>query len=206
MSKSKKVNTPRPYLSWSQYTLFNKSPEAYKRIYIYGEEGYHNQAMELGKEMAKRMETDEETDDMDIEQVAIFMPKSPAKEYEIRANFHGIPLFGKLDGFNPRAKRKIIREDKTGQNWTQRMVDQLEQITFYAILVLAKYGELPNKIYLDWAPTKRNNNGELELTGEVKTFETQRTMQDIILFYAKIKRTWQEIQQMCKMEYNRIIK
>jgi hypothetical protein len=204
MNKSKKVSAPRDYLSWTQYSLFNRSPELYKRIYIYGEAGYCSKAMELGKKLAERMENEEEVEDKDIEQVAMFMPKSPAREYEIRIDFHGIPLFGKLDGFNPRAKKKIIREDKTGQKWNQKMVDKTEQLTFYAMMVLAKYGKLPDKIYLDWAKTRRNEDGELELTGEIKTFETKRTMNDILIFYAKIKRTWEGIQNMTKKEYAKI--
>ena len=207
MSKLKTYSAPRQYISWSQYSIWKRSKETYKRIYIYGEGGFTNMAMELGKKMAERMETGEESDDIDMEQVAMFMPESPEREYPIEVNFHGIPLFGKLDGFNPKNKKKIIREDKTGKKWTQAMVDKTEQLTFYAMLVIGKYEKLPDKIFLDWAPTERDPiTGKLKLTGEVKTFETKRTMADILLFYAKVKRVWEEIQEMSKKEYNKVIK
>ena len=200
-------NTPRPYISWSQYFLWLSSPKRYIEHYIYGEDGYDSDSMRLGKKMAERMELDEETDYPDIEQVAMFMPKSPKREYEIEVNFEGIPLYGILDGFNPLSNKKIIREMKTGKKWTQSMADKSGQLTFYTILVFAKYGKLPDKIYLDWAPTERNiNTGKLKLTGEVKTFETKRTMQDILLFYSKIKKVWEEIQETSKKEYDKIIK
>jgi hypothetical protein len=202
MNKLKKSNSPRPYLSWSQYYIWKSNPEQYKQIYIYGKEGFHNQAMRLGKTLAQRMETNINTDDTNLEQVAMFLPHSPKREYEINTTFKKLPLYGKLDGFNPRSKKKIIREIKTGTNWTQRKADTLEQLTFYSILVLSKYGKLPHKLYLDWVPTKRNEQGLLEIIGYVKTFETNRTMSDILLFFAKLKKAWSEIQTMTQTEYS----
>lgn len=206
MNKLKVCNTPRQYLSWSQMSLWNRSQEEYKRIYIYGEKGFCNGAMELGKKVSDGLEDNDVIEDDDIARLAIFMPQSPRKQYEIEVNFQGIPLYGILDGFNPKSKKKIIREDKTGIKFTQSMADNLGQLTFYAILVFAKYRELPHKMYLDWARTIKDENGKFKLTGEIKTFETKRTMQDILLFYTKMKRTWQEIQQMSKIEYSKIIK
>ena len=206
MNKLKVYSAPRQYISWSQYSLWKRSKKTYIEYYIYGEGKYDSDAMRLGKKVADRMETGEESDSMDIEQVAMFIPESPVREHPIEVNFHGVPLFGKLDGFNPKNKRKIIREIKTGKKWTQAMADKTEQLTFYAMLVLGKYGELPHKMFLDWAPTERNDKGKLELTGEVKIFETKRTMQDVLLLYAKVKRVWEEIQEMSEKEYNKVIK
>ena len=206
MKGLKTCNTPRPYLSWSQMSLWNRSPEEYKRVYIYGGERFCNGAMELGRKVAEGLENNGVIDDDDIARLAIFMPQSPSKEYEIKVEFQGIPLYGILDGFNPKCKRKIVRDNKTGTKYTQGTADKLGQLTFYAILVLAKYGELPYKIYIDWARTEKDKYGKFRLTGDIKTFETKRTMQDVLLFYAKMKRTWQEIQQMSKEEYTKIIK
>ena len=196
--------TPREYLSWSQMNLFERSPEEYKRIYIYGEKGYKSDAIELGKEFAKRMEEQKDGENEEINGIARFFPKSPEREKEIRVDFEGIPLLGKLDGFNK--KKLIIREDKTGKKWTQKQADKLGQITFYTILVKAKYGKMPKKIFLDWAETKRRDDGKLEFTGKIKTFETKRTMEDILIFYQRMKKDWEGIQKLCQKEYKKVIK
>lgn len=203
MKQEKTINAPREYISYSQFDLFRRDPERYIQHYIYGKEGFENEAMRLGKKLAKRMETGEESD-KDIERVMIFMPELPAKEYKIRVDFQGIPLFGILDQFNPGAKGKIVRDTKSGLKYTQAMADKLGQLTFYAMLVFAKYKKLPEKMFIDWARTRRNEQGRLEFTGEVITFETKRTMQDILLFYAKVNKAWSEIQAVTKKEYDKI--
>lgn len=190
MKNLKKFRTPKGYLSWTQLNLFERSKNAYVDTYLRGLNGFENEAMRVGKRLANRLETDEQTDENIIEHLAIFLPSYPKREFPISVDFEEIPLFGKLDGFNPWNKK--MGEYKTGKRWTQALVDKSGQITFYTTLVWLKYGKLPSQIDLHWARTETKNN-RIVLTGEIRTFRTQRTMADIILFRGRIKRAWEGI-------------
>jgi hypothetical protein len=189
----KKVNTsPRGYLSWSQLSLWEKDQNLYYQVYIEGLDQFKTKYLELGKRMATTLENgfDEEHDPI-FEFVATFMPGYPKKEFDIKIEFEGIPLVGKLDGWNE--KTMTIGEYKTGKNWTQNMVDKHGQLTFYALLIWLKYKKLPEKILLHWAKTEEDLDGTLKLTGDIKTFSTKRTMKDIIVFSKRIKTAWEGI-------------
>lgn len=199
MQKSKRqlINIPRPYLSWSQLSTWEQSPELYRRIYIEGWQKPENQYLRLGKTLADRMENGIETDNILIEHLALFLPKYPRIEFEIKAEWEGIPLLGRLDGFCP--KELIIGEYKTGRLWTQSKVDKLGQLTFYAALVWIVYKKLPSVIKLHWAETELNEEGKIQIVGKIETFETKRTISDIILLRGRIVSAWQGIQKMCKI-------
>jgi hypothetical protein len=160
-------------------------------VYINGRELYPTSALETGKELAIALEKGK-SDNIMIEHLRRFLPSYPKVEYGIKAKLDGITLFGKLDGYNP--KKKIIGEVKTGKKWTQSMVDTSGQLTFYALLVWLKYKVLP-EIYLHWCEA---NNGVL--TGEIKTFKTERSKIDLIKFYSRIKRCWEGIKELCQTE------
>lgn len=199
MKKSKKsliINTPRPYISWSQLNLYENDLDAYRRRYFDGIQQPTNQYLETGKKLADRLETGLETGDEFIEYLAIFLPKYPKIEFEIKANWEEIPVLGKLDGYNPAGR--IIGEYKTGKCWTQSMVDKSDQLTFYAMLVWLKYKKFPSEIRLHWAKTEIDEYGELRITGDIKTFKTIRTLSDIILLRGRIKSAWEGIIQMGK--------
>jgi len=192
MQKSKKQQiSPKGYLSWSQLNMFERDVWLYKRVYIDGEEQFESDALKIGKALAERLENGIECTDKLIEYLAIFMPKYQKREFEIKGEFDGIPVLGKLDGFNE--KTLEIGEYKTGKNWNQALVDKSGQLTFYAMLVWLKYGKLPSKIKLHWAQTEVDDDGELRITGSIKTFETKRTLSDILLLGGRIKKAWEEI-------------
>ena len=192
-------NTPRPYISWSQYSLFLRSKEQYKKVYIYGEE-FDNKYMVLGRRVAEILEKDE-ADNLTTAHIKNFIPMCPKREYEIKVDFQGVSLYGKLDQFNPRTK--ALRETKTGKKWTQARADKHEQLDFYALLVYAKYGVLPSKIHLDWAETQEND-GSVALTGRVENFTTKRTMADVLRIANKIKVVWEGIKKLTAEEYAKI--
>lgn len=98
----------------------------------------------------------------------------------------------------------ILAEYKTGRQFTQKMVDSSSQLTFYALLIWLKYGKLPDEIFLHWAKTEIDEDGELKITGDIKTFETIRTFSDIILLRGRVKSAWEGINQMCKKHAKRI--
>src|SRR5215471_16726184 len=151
-----KIYSPRPYLSWSQIQLFERSPDLYARKYIYGEDEEETAAMTLGKRLSLALETQEETGDDALDNLVALFPHYPKREYEIKANMDGVevPLYGVLDGFDP--KRLRIGENKSGKFWNQNMVDESGQLKMYALLVWLKYKKMPNEIMMHWARTQYN--------------------------------------------------
>jgi len=191
----KRLKTPRPYLSYSQKVLFDNDPDMYRQVYFEGKTLPVNKYMRFGRLFADIMESDEKTSGT-LELVRVFAPREPKQEYKIKVNADGIPLFGILDQFNPYSKPKRIREDKTGKKWTQRMVDKNEQLTFYAYMVYLKYGKIPD-LFLDWFKTKVVGE-DVQLTGDITTFRTKRTLKDLLFYHAELNRTWVGIKEMAK--------
>jgi hypothetical protein len=185
--------SPKGYLSWSQLSLYERSQDEYYKQYIQGYSGYNSKYMSLGKRLSEAREKGSDSDNV-IDYLANFMQTYPKREYEIRATFEGIPLFGKLDGWNP--YKKIIGEDKSGKKFTQAMADNLGQLTMYSLLVWCKYKKFPD-IRLHWAETVEEN-GIVRFTGKFKTFETKRDLKDIIKFSKRLKVAWAGICEMGK--------
>lgn len=78
--------------------------------------------------------------------------------------------------FLDNAKKDLteFREFKTGKTpWTQKRAEEHGQITFYAILIEAETGKLPEKAYLDWIITEEDEEWIIKPTGEIKTFEVK---------------------------------
>jgi len=195
MKNKKLPKTPRGYLSWSQLSLWERDESLYRRTYIDGLKQFENVYLKTGKALADRLETGIETDNKLIEHLALFLPKYPKVEFEIKADFKGIPILGKLDCFN--RKGCVIGEVKTGRHWSQTMADKSGQLTFYSALVWLKYHRLPQEIRLHWAKTEYNQDGDLQINGQIKTFITHRTLSDIILLRGRIKKAWENIIKMC---------
>ncbi len=189
------MQRPRKYLSWSQLNLFERSPKEYSRSYLEGRKRPDNKYIRFGKKLADRLELGLPSDDKTIEHVVNFLPKTPEVEFEIKANFCGVPLLGRLDGFDPRNKK--ITEYKTGKKWTQKKVDSLGQLTFYSCLVWVEYKVLPKKIVLYWIETKEDV-GELELTGKITMFKTKRTSIELAIMGCRIKNAWKGIKKLTK--------
>lgn len=189
----KTANTsPRGYLSWSQLNVWEKDPNEYYNIYVEGLDHIGSKYIEVGKRMAEALEHGHDKEhDPTYETLGVFLPHYPKREFEIRASLDGIPLLGKLDGFDP--KTLTIGEYKTGKNWTQAMVNSSGQLTFYALLVWLKYKKLPGGILLHWARTDEDFAGELFLTGETRDFTTRRALADIIVFTKRVKAAWKGI-------------
>jgi hypothetical protein len=202
MQKSQaKIKTPREYISWSQLQLFEKSPFEYAKVYIYNEK-VTNPFIELGKELAEALERDDwkKEESPDIELARILLPSYPEREAELKGEVGGVKILGKLDGFD----RKLLRlgEFKTGRaEWTQKRVDEFGQLTFYSLLIYKNFGKIPNEIKLHWVPSEYDENGKLKLAGEVRTFETHRTMKDLLDMSVRIKKAWKGIIELCAEEF-----
>jgi len=187
-----KNTSPRGYLSWSQINLWEKDPNLYYQVYCEGLDQFRTKYLELGKKLATALENGKSDDgDPMLELMIVLLPSYPSKEFDIKESFEGIPLVGKLDGFNE--KKLVIGEYKSGKKWTQKMADNTGQLTMYALLVWLKYKKLPKDILLHWARTDEDMEGNLFLTGETKTFQTKRSLGEIILFSKRIKTAWEAV-------------
>jgi hypothetical protein len=189
-----RVLTPRPYLSWSQMQLFERDPAAYIARYIYGEDERTSAAATFGKRIAAGLEA-AATEDAEIEQLRRCLPAFPEKEYEITAEFSGVPMLAKPDLFNPQEVQ--IGELKTGAYpWTQERVNNHGQLKFYALAAWLKYQRFP-QIELYWAPTVWRGN-KLCLTGEINTFKAEITLEAVLAFGARLPVVWEGIQKVTR--------
>lgn len=182
---------PRPYLSWSQYSLWKRDPRLYYRRYILNEAPEFTEALDFGKRLATALEKNEETGDLMIDQAMIFLPSVKTREHEIKVELDDIPIMGVLDGFDP--DTYSIDEFKSGKTkWCQSMVDKHGQLTFYTLLVYLQYKKLPKYIRLHhW-----NTDPKSKWYGKFRTFETKRSMPELLDMGVDIKHCWEEIQQM----------
>ena len=184
----------REYLSWSQMLTWEKGPDAYYRQYILGER-FTSKEMEFGKRIAEGLEK-KETNDQAVEFCRLWLPKPEKKEYEARAQFESVPLLVKLDGWS---EIGLVDEYKTGKvKWTQKRANEHGQLTIYDMVIWKLTGKIPNN-RLFWIPTRNNERGEIELTGDIpQCFETKRTLKDFMLMYARASKAWTGINNFCK--------
>lgn len=199
--------TPRNYLSFSQYSLFKRSPESYRKLYILGERGFSSKYTEFGKKIALIREGKEKPEDEIIETVMTFLPQYPDREYEMIAKVKipeipgKVSLLGRFDGVN--FKKHIIGDDKASKKWTQARADKDEQITFYSYLYYLNKKHIP-KFQLNWIETE-DNDGAVVATGNIKTFETKRTIKDFIRLQTSINIVWKGIVEMSKSEWGGVV-
>jgi hypothetical protein len=195
--------TPRPYLSWSQLTLWESSPERYKRVYLEGERLPINRGLAFGKQMADGLEGNEATGDPVLDMVMIQRPKfeemEKKVEVEMKIGKEIIPLLMILDT----AKKNLtgFKEYKTGQKkWTRKQVDESGQITFYATGIFLKTGKIPSDIELVQVPTITAQDGKIAATGEILRHPTVRTMSHILKMIVRIRKAWAGIKQQSERE------
>ena len=209
------------YLSWSQYSLFNRSPEQYRQVYILGKESFKNIEMEFGSKIASGLEKDDLTGDAEIDFCKVSLPDVDEKEKEMIAKVGDMKLLIRMDGYK---KDHIIYEYKTGHllkteegkkpklPWTQKIVDKFEQLTFYSYVYWLNTGVIP-EINLIWIPTIKIDTGETNEWGKTIykielskkppiVFNTKRSISDFSKLSVKLKRTWDEIGKMVKEELN----
>ncbi len=88
--------------------------------------------------MADGFETGETTGDAELDWVMLGIPRLNTMEMPLNAEFKHkgdiIPLYGQLD--TAKSDLTAFKEYKTGQlPWSKSMVDQNQQITFYATMI-----------------------------------------------------------------------
>lgn len=202
-------------------TLFEMNPELYIQKYIYGKSFKPNRAMGYGKMMAEGLETDEATGDMVLDMMMSRLPKfelmdkvvempggvevydpNDKKTYTVPFLQNGkekIPLLAKPDSM--KTDLSAIKEYKlSGRKWTDKMVHESGQITFYATAIWLITGKIPQDMELVVVRTKKTEGGNLIASGELWRCATQRKTIDIIKMTSRIKKAWAGIQELCEKE------
>lgn len=221
---------PRQYLSWSSMDLFERNPERWKQVYIYGREYRINSGQAFGKKMADGLEKDEATGDIVLDLVIDRLPKFelmdrviedengeevdfagkkfmvPAMKYKDGKETKTIPLLAKLD--TAKTDLSAFKEYKTGQEpWTFKKVHESGQITFYATVIFIKTGKIPQDIELVQAMTEKDR-GEITMfdaakiiaSGDIRRFPTRRTTGQVLNMMLRIKNRWEDMQKVTEKE------
>ena len=214
--------THRPYLSYSAMVLFEYSPKRFADKYLFkSDKKFTSKNMDYGKMMADGLENDEFSGDPVLDMMMTKIPKFELmdkitedhkkgieiiyeydkKQYKapyIQDGKIKIPLLSKPD--TAKADYSGFKEYKTSiRKWTQKMVDESGQITFYATAIWMVTGKIPQDIELVNVQTKYNND-EVVATGNMFVFKTKRNMIDILKMTSRIKKCWKGIIELCEKE------
>lgn len=193
--------TPRPYLSFSQMTLFEMSPEKYADQYLFGKKQRISRNMAYGSLMAEGLEAEEATGDPLLDLMMARIPKFELMDKPLEADLPDgkkmIHLLAKPD--TAKSDYTAFKEYKTSvRKWTQKMADDSGQITFYATTIWLKTGNIPQDIELVDVVVGYDPDGRLVPTGDLWRFPTKRTMVDIIKMTGRMKRAWHGIEELCE--------
>src|SRR3990167_8833891 len=143
--------TPRNYLSFSQMTLFEMSPEKYADRYLFGKKERISRNMSYGSMMAYGLEVEEGTGDPLLDLMMARLPKFELMDKPIEADLPDgkgvIHILAKPD--TAKADYTAFKEYKTSvRKWTQRMANESGQITFYTTVIWLKTKKIPKDIEL----------------------------------------------------------
>jgi hypothetical protein len=212
--------TPRPYLSFSQMTLFEMSPQRFIERYIQDREQYVSKNMKYGSLMADGLESEEATGDPLLDIVMAQIPKLERMDMAIEdprgpeVAFRGdktakipvlrdgkvkIPILALPDTAS--ADFRAFKEYKQSvRKWTQKMANDSGQITFYATAIWIAKGFVPQDIELVDVEVEYKDDGSMQPTGNIYRFPTKRTIIDIIKMTRRMKNAWAGITALCERE------
>lgn len=175
-------------MSWSAISSFNFSKEQWYKKYVLKEEQPTSIEMEAGKKIGESFCTPNP-----MAPVIVY----PEMEYKLEAKIDDILLVGYADSWHP--EKKLLREYKTSRKkgyWNQQSVNLHGQLTMYAMMLFLSEKIRPEDItiHLDHIPV-HIIDGKVEVVQPViiNTFETKRTMVDILKFMNYIKETRQNM-------------
>lgn len=213
--------TPRSYLSFSQLTLWEMSPERYADQYLRGKAAPTSASMSYGSLLADGLESGDATGDPLLDLMAARIPKlermdlpvEDQKGTEIVDPHSGkawrvpvlkdgktkIPLLAKPD--TAAADYSAFKEYKTSvRPWTQRRADESGQLTFYAAAMWLVTGKVPADIELVCIVTEKEADWKVRPTGRMIRLPTRRTMVDVLKMTRRIKCAWAGIKKLCEEE------
>lgn len=179
---------PKPYLSWSQLTMWVKSPDRYRKEYFESTDKLDTKYLRFGSSFASMVEDlgDIMRRVLDREGAIQILsrdyPMSEAmREVLMELDIDGISEYQignsmregdvtpicKVGGIVPcfslldiyNPQRNAIREYKTGKApWTKAKVLKHDQLLFYAVMLMAIGKPMPEYCDLDWIETKETQS------------------------------------------------
>ncbi len=181
-------------LSWSAISSFEYDPEQWHRKYVLGQPDPETKEMRFGKEVGERIASDPS-----------FLPALSRRsifEYEMRCMFGKIPLIGFADSYEPHTD---LDEYKTGKKaWDQKLADTHGQFDMYLLelFLIDKVKPEDVRLRLHWMPTIETGDFRIMFRNphepEIFTFETQRTMKDVLRFGQRITKTYKAMEEYAK--------
>lgn len=197
MAKKKYIALPKPYISYSQLSQWQRDPRQYKDIYFDNRDELRttNAGMAYGKVVADALEHGVETDDLLTDAAMLLLPKYDIADVEMRVDMKTkdgwITLLAKPDSLD--SKTKAFMEYKTGKvAWTQAKAQGHLQMHFYATAIYLAHKVIPD-CKLVWIETEWID-GIVKPTGHVEEFTVTLTMKDILACMALISRTAKAIE------------
>ncbi len=192
----KTFDKSRP-LSWSAYSSFKFDKEQWYRKYVLGLKQEENKEMIFGKTLATALENGT----CDISDLVKKLPFK--KEHPFQVKFGKIPLIGFADDFDT-STFKVLNEVKTGRKeWTQKRADEHGQFDMYLLMNWISNKIKPEDVEcaLHWLPTVESDDFRtvsFVQPIQVHSFQTKRTMGQIINFGSDINRTYREMEEYCQ--------
>lgn len=179
-------------LSWSSISSFEYNKEQWFDTYILGKR-QETAALSFGSLVDKKLQDD-----------PAYLPeivRLPLLQHKMNAMFGKIPLVGVADGFD-RAGHKLL-DYKTGKVvWNQKRADETGQLTMYCLLLYITEKIKPEEMDLSIIWLETCENGDFSISFKepliVRTFETKRTMKQILTFGMKINKTYREMEEYVK--------
>lgn len=194
------MNNPisvRPYFSYSQFSCFKFSPKKFIDQYYYGKRDDNNCYLKLGKELGEALRFRKVKRNEVLEKIKKQIPPAPIYEKELKVEFNNIPLLAYLDGFDD--DNYILYEYKSGKKSSEK--SWREQMLFYCLILFLLNKRIPNKIELYWAETKLSEDDQLYLTGNVRKYNMNIAILDIIRFGNELNKVYKQIQELVQNEY-----
>lgn len=204
-------------------TKFEMSPEKFTEEYIYGQRQRISRNMAFGSQLADGLMIEEANGDPLLDLMASRLPKfelidrpivdPKGKEVLFKRNTEefrinvptlenkgdDIPLLAVPD--TAKIDYTAFKEYKTSvRKWTQKMVDESGQVTFYATAIWLATGKIPEDIELVNIETAYQEDGRLTVTGNMFRFPTKRIMADIIKMTKRMRHAWTGIRELCEKE------
>ena len=204
------MKLPKPYLSYSQYSLFKQNKQQYINRYFLGKPQYDTRELIFGKRistiLAEGVPAGKEYEILDK------LPKGTHSEYRIETSISGVPILAFFDSFTPDTKE--LFEYKTGRiPWTQDRVNNHIQLEFYCAAIRADSGTYNPDVTLAWLQTElcptttvfpdgltyqtiNEKQHAIALTGELEVFHRTISAQEIEAIERDILAVAQEINKL----------
>jgi len=187
-------NLPRPYISYSQYSLWKSSKDQYRKRYYEDAPSIETIETLYGKKIGLMVEEEKHHDDEVLSKLINY----PCKEYRIEVEIdEGLKVLGFLDQFHPETlsllEMKTGHRNKAGKApWDNLKVHKHKQLVFYSLLIELKHGDVHPTAILQWLETEFADE-TIEFDGHILTSKSGRKLflNGAIETYERVIEQWE---------------